>query len=176
MESTPSFWKACLKYGLIMGLVSIVMTMLFYMLDLMFATWIMIPSIVLTLIVLFLLQRSYRDTYLNGYITYGRALGTGMVIFIYAAVIIAIFSYLLYTVIDPELIDKSLSAAAAKLESKGIPESSMDAALSMQEKMLKPWIISLSSIFNTLLMGFIMSLITSIFITKKGNPLLENEQ
>lgn len=175
MESTPSIWKSCLKYGLIMGLVSIVMTMLFYMLDLMFATWILIPNIALTLIVLFLLQRSYRDTYENGFISYGRALGTGMIIFIYTAIIVAIFSYLLYSIIDPGLIDKSIAAAAAKLEAKGIPESSMDAALSMQEKMLKPWIISLSSILNTLFMGFIMSLITSIFVTKKGNPLLESE-
>jgi len=176
MESTPSIWKTCLKYGLILGLVSIVFSVLIYMFDLTFATWTIIPSLLLSFIVLFLLQRSYRDTYNNGFITYGKSLGVGVVIFIYASVIIAIYTYLLYTVIDPGMIDKQMAMAADKMVAKGIPEASMDAALKMQEKMLKPWIISLMGIFTTIFYGFILSLISSIFVAKQGNPLLENEK
>jgi len=176
MESTPSIWKTCLKYGLILGLVSIVFSVLIYMFDLTFATWTIIPSLLLSFVVLFLLQRSYRDTYNNGFITYGKSLGVGVVIFIYASVIIAIYTYLLYTVIDPGMIDKQMAMAADKMVAKGIPEASMDAALKMQEKMLKPWIISLMGIFTTIFYGFILSLISSIFVAKQGNPLLENEK
>lgn len=175
MENTPSVWKSCLKFGLIMGLISVVLSVLFYMLDLLFAPWIVIPNLILSLVVLYLLQRSYRDTYENGYITYGKAFGAGVVIFIYAAIITAIFTYLLYAVIDPGLVEKSLAATSAKLEAKGIPQSAIDAGLEMQEKMLKPWIISLSGIFFSMLSGVIMSLITSIFVAKKGNPLIDNE-
>jgi hypothetical protein len=176
MESTPSIWKTCLKYGLILGLVSIVFSVLIYMFDLTFATWTIIPSLLLSFIVLFLLQRSYRDTYNNGFITYGKSLGVGVVIFIYASVIIAIYTYLLYTVIDPGMVDKQMAMAADKMVAKGIPEASMDAALKMQEKMLQPWIISLMGIFTTIFYGFILSLISSIFVAKQGNPLLENEK
>jgi len=175
MESTPSIWKSCLKYGLIMSLVSIVMSILFYMLDLTFATWIAIPNAALSLVVLFLLQRSYRDTYENGFIGYGKALGCGMVIFLYAAVIIAVYTYILYTVIDPGLIDKYAAATAGKLEAKGMTQDAIDAAMKIQEKMMKPWIMVVSSLFSIIFSGFLMSLITSIFVAKKGNPLLENE-
>jgi hypothetical protein len=175
MESTTSIWKSCLKYGLIMGLISIVMSVLIYMLDLTFATWIIIPNIIVSIVVLFLLQRSYRDAYENGYISYGKSLGAGMIILVYAAIIVAVYTYLLYKVIDPGLIDKTIAASTAKLEAKGMPESAIDAATKMQAKMLKPAIISLTQVFSTLFMGFLMSLVTSIFISKKGNPLTENE-
>jgi hypothetical protein len=176
MESTPSIWKTCLKYGLILGLVSIVFSVLIYMFDLTFATWTIFPSLLLSVIVLFLLQRSYRDTYNNGFITYGKSLGVGVIIFIYASVIIAIYTYLLYTVIDPGMVDKQMAMAADKMVAKGIPEEAMDTALKMQEKMLKPWIITLMGIFTTVFYGFILSLISSIFVAKQGNPLLENEK
>jgi len=175
METTTSIWKSCLKFGVILGLISVVMSVLYYVMDIMFASWIMVPSIVVTLVVLFLLQRSYRDSCENGYITYGRALGSGVIMLLYAAIIGAIFAYLLYAVIDPGLVDKSLAAAQAKLEAKGMPEAAIDAAVKVQQKMLQPWVISLSSIFGTMFSGTIMALITSIFVTKKGNPLIDNE-
>ncbi|HNX67152.1 MAG TPA: DUF4199 domain-containing protein [Bacteroidales bacterium] len=175
METTTSIWKSCFKYGIILGLVSVVLSVLFYVMDLMFASWVFLPIIIVTLVALFLLQRSYRDTYENGYITYGRALGSGVVMLLYSAIVGAIFAYLLYAVIDPGLVDKSLAAAQAKLEAKGMPEAAIEAATKVQQKMLQPWVISLTTIVNTMFMGTIMALITSIFVTKKGNPLIDNE-
>ena len=175
MESTTSIWKSCFKFGIILGLVYIVISVLFYVMDLTFATWAAIPNIIVGLIVLFLLQRSYRDTCENGFITYGKALGSGMIMFIYAAVLVAIYTYILYAVIDPGLIDKTIAYSTAKLEAKGLPQAAIDASAKMQEKMMKPWIISLTTIFYSLFSGLIMSLITSIFVAKKGNPLTENE-
>lgn len=61
---------------------------------------------------LFLL-RSYRDHYNSGYISYGKSLGAGVVITVYAAIITAIYIYVLYAFIDPGLIDKSLALAEA---------------------------------------------------------------
>jgi hypothetical protein len=175
METTTSIWKSCLKYGIMLGLISVVMSVLFYVMDVMFVSWIWIPSLIVSIIALFLLQRSYRDTYENGFITYGRAFGSGMVIILYSAIIGAVFAYLLYAVIDPGLVDKSLSVAQAKLEAKGMPEATIDAALKMQRKMLHPLVISITGVLMSMLTGLIMSLLTSIFVAKKGNPLTENE-
>jgi hypothetical protein len=175
METTTSIWKSCLKYGIIFGLISVVMSVLFYVMDVMFATWVLWPSLLITAVVLFLLQRSYRDTCENGFITYGRALGSGVVMLLYSAIISAIFAYVLYAVIDTGLADKAIAASQAKLEAKGMPESAIDAAVKVQQKMFQPWVISLSTIFNTMFFGTIVALITSIFVAKKGNPLTEIE-
>ena len=173
MEQKKSMWKETLNYGIILGLVTVVFSVLTYMFDLTFKTWILWPSLLLSVVVLYLLLRSYRDHYNNGYITYGKSLGAGVIINIYAAIISAVYIYLLYTVIDPELMSKSMAVAEAKMVEKGLPEEAIEKAIEMQAKMLKPWFTTLSSTLSSIFYGFILSLIVSIFIKKEGNPLLD---
>ncbi|MEZ4997945.1 MAG: DUF4199 domain-containing protein [Bacteroidales bacterium] len=176
MEQKRSVWKETLNYGIILGLITVVFSVLTYMFDLTFKTWLMWPSMLLSLVVLFFLLRSYRDHYNNGYISYGKALGAGVVINIYAAIIAAIYIYVLYTFIDPGLIDKSMAVAEAKMAERGLPDAAVEQALEMQAKFLKPWITTLTATIMSIFYGFILSLIVSLFIMKKGNPLLDEAE
>ena len=176
MEAKKSIWKETLNYGIIYGLITVVFSVLTYMFDLTFKTWILWPSLLLSIIVLFFLLRSYRDHYNNGFISYGRSVGAGVIISIYAAIITAIYIYVLYAFIDPGLMDKSLAMAEEKLIAKGLPEEAVDQALAMQAKMMKPWFTALMGIINSVFYGLILSLIVSLFVMKKGNPLLEESE
>lgn len=173
MEQKRSMWKETLNYGIIMGLITVVFSVLTYMFDLTFKTWIVWPSMLLGIIVLFFLLRSYRDHYNNGYISYGKSVGAGVIINIYAAIIAAIYIYLLYSVIDPGLIDKSLAVAEAKMAEKGLPEDIIEKAMVTQAKMMKPWFTTLMATISSVFYGLILSLIVSLFVMKKGNPLLD---
>jgi hypothetical protein len=175
MEEKKSVWKETLKYGIIMGLISIVFSVLTYMFDATGKSWVILPSLAISVVVLYLLLRSYRDTLNNGYITYGRAVGAGVVMNVYAALITAVYIYFLFGFIDPGLIDKQMLDAEEKLIARGMPESSIDAGLQMQAKFMKPWFMAISSIFSAVFFGLILSLIVSLFIKKEGNPLLEEE-
>jgi len=175
MEERKSVWKETLNYGLIMGLVGIVFSVLTYMLDITGKSWIIVPSLIISVVVLYLLLRSYRDTYNHGYISYGKAVGAGVVINIYAALMTAVYIYILYGFIDPGLIDKQILEAEEKMIARGMPEGSIDAALAMQAKFVKPWIMAISSIFTAAFFGLILSLLVSLFIKKEGNPLLDDE-
>lgn len=176
MEEKRSVWKETLNFGIILGLIAIVLSVLTYMLDLTFKTWILWPSLVISFLVLFLLLRSYRDHYNNGYISYGKSVGAGVVINVYAAVITAVYIYVLYAFIDPGLVDQQLAVAEEKMVSRGMPESAIEAGLAMQAKLMKPWFTSLMSVINGVFFGLIMSLLVSLFIMKKGNPLLDEEE
>lgn len=46
----------------------------------------------------------------------------------------------------------------------------------MQAKMMKPWFTALMGIINSVFYGLILSLIVSLFVMKKGNPLLEEAE
>lgn len=176
MEQKKSIWKETLNYGIILGLVSVGFSVLTYMFDLTFKSWIMVPSLLISLLVLYLLLRSYRDHYNNGYISYGKSVGAGVVINLYAAIITAIYVYVLYAFIDPGLVEKSLAFAQEKMIARGVPEAGLDAASAMQAKMMKPWIQALSSIFYGVFFGLLISLIISLFVMKKGNPLLDEAE
>lgn len=173
MEEKRSIWKETLNYGIILGLISVGLSVLTYMFDLTFKTWLMWPMMLISVLVLFFLLRSYRDHYNNGYISYGKSVGAGVIINLYAAIIGAIFVYVLYAFIDPGMIDKSLAVAEEKMLAKGLPESAIEQAMEMQAKMMKPWFTALMSVINGVFMGLILSLIVSLFVMKKGNPLLD---
>ena len=173
MEEKRSVWKETLNYGIILGLISVGLSVLTYMFDLTFKTWITWPSLLISILVLYFLLRSYRDHYNNGYITYGKSVGAGVVINIYAAIITAIYVFVLYSFIDPGLVDKSLAVAEQRMIDRGIPDSAIEQAMQMQAKIMKPWFTSLMSTISSIFYGLIVSLIVSLFIMKKGNPLLD---
>ncbi len=173
MEQKRSIWKETLNYGIIYGLITVGLSLLTYMFDLTFETWIIWPSLLIGVLVLFFLLRSYRDHYNNGYITYGKSVGAGVVISVYAALISAVYIYVLYAFIDPGLVEKSLVVAEEKMIAKGVPEAALDQALAMQAKMMKPWFTAMMATISSVFYGLILSLIVSLFIMKKGNPLLD---
>ena len=173
MEQKRSIWKETLNYGIILGLVTVGFSVLTYMFDLTFKIWIIWPSLLISFLVLFFLLRSYRDHYNNGYISFGKSVGAGVIINIYAAVISAIYVYVLYSFIDPGLVEKSLAVAEERLISRGVPDAAIDSAMEMQAKMMKPWFTSLMGIINSVFFGLVVSLIVSLFVMKQGNPLLD---
>lgn len=177
MEAKRSIWKETLNYGIILGLISVGLSVLTYMFDLTFRTWIMWPTILINIVILYLLLRSYRDHYNNGYITYGKSVGAGVIISLYAMIISAIYIYVLYAFIDPGLTEKSLAFAEERIRTRmaarGLPEGSLDSMMARQAKMMTPWFTSLMAVINGVFTGLIMSLIVSLFVMKSGNPLLE---
>jgi len=176
MEQKANVWKANLTNGLILGLIGIVYTLVIYFLDLTINKVQGYVFLLILIVTLYFLMKSYRDNYLHGYMTYGQAVGAGVVIFLYYSIITAIFTYILFALIDPGLIDKQLAAAEELMAKRGIPQEAMDAGLNIQKKMMKPEIMAPVSIFGNMLYGVIMSLIVAIFVKKEGNPLIDSPE
>ena len=173
MEEKVNVWKANLTNGLILGLAGIAFSLILYFLDLTLnksAGYINIP---IQLILLFLLLKSYRDNFLHGQITYGQAVGAGVVIFVYYTVIMAVYGYLLYSVIDPGLVKKSLAIAEDAMAKKGLPQAQIDTAMAMTAKFMKPVVMVISGVFVSMFFGIVYTLIISIFVKKEGNPLID---
>ena len=173
MEEKVSVWTANLTNGLILGLIGIVYSLVVYFFDLTLNQVQGYLFLVILLVALYFLVKSYRDHYLHGQMTYGQAVGAGIVIFFYYSIITAIFTYILFAFIDPGLIDKQLAMTEEMLQKRGLPQEAMDAALKVQEKMIKPGIIAPLSILSNMLYGLIMSLIIGIFVKNEGNPLID---
>jgi len=176
MDQNVNPWKANLTNGVIFALIGIVYSLVIYFLDLSFNKiqgWIFI---VIQIIILYFLVKSYRDNYKSGMITYGQAVGAGVIIFLYYAIIMALFTYILYTVIDPDLIDKQLAFAEEEMLKRGLPEASVEAGMKVQSKMMKPGIMAPLSIFGSMFQGLIMSLIVAAFVRKEGNPLIDTPE
>jgi len=176
MEEKVNAWKLNLTNGLILGLVGIVYSLVVYFMDLSFNQVQGYLFLVIEIGLLYFLLKSYRDNFLHGQITYGQSFGTGMIICLYYSIIMAIFTYLLYTVIDTGLLAKQLAFTEETMLKKGLPQASIDAGMAIQAKIMKPAIMAPISILGNMIGGAILSLIVSIFIKKEGNPLIDAPQ
>ena len=173
MEEKVSVWKANLNNGLILALVGIVYSLIMYFLDLYLNKTQGYIFMVVLIVVLYYLVKSYRDNYLHGYITYGQAVGAGVVIFLYYALISAVFAYILFKFIDPDLTARQLAMTEEILLKKGMPQEAIDAGMKVQKKMMVPEIMAPFSILGNMFTGVIMSLLVAIFVRKEGNPLID---
>jgi hypothetical protein len=173
MEQTVNPWKANLTNGLIMGLIGVVYSLVVYFLDLSFNKWQGWLFLLIQIVILYFLVKSYRDNYRYGMISFGQALGAGVIIFLYYAIIMAVFVYILYAVIDTDLIDKQLAFTEEQMLKRGMPEASVEAGMKLNQKIMKPAIMAPFSILSSMFQGVIMSLIVAAFVRKEGNPLVE---
>jgi len=176
MEEKVSVWKASLTNGLILGLLGVVYSLVVYFLDLSFNKVQGYVFLLILIVALFYLVKSYRDNFLHGYINFGQAVGAGVVIFVYYSIISAVFAYILYSVIDPGLIDKQLAFGEEMMIKRGLPQEAIDASMKIQKKMLVPGIMAPFSILGNMLTGTIMSLLVAIFVRKEGNPLIDSSE
>jgi hypothetical protein len=173
MEQNVNVWKANLTNGLILGLAGVVYSLVIYFMDLSFNKVQGFVFIAIEGVILFFLLKSYRDSHKHGQITYGESMGAGVIICLYYSLIIAVFTYLLYTVIDSGLVGKQLAMVEETLQKKGMPQESIDMAMKLQTKIMKPAFIAPLSVLGNMMWGVVLSLIVSIFIKKEGNPLVD---
>ncbi|MCU0472723.1 MAG: DUF4199 domain-containing protein [Bacteroidales bacterium] len=174
MEQNVNVWKANLTNGLIMGLIGIVYSLVIYFLDLSLNKVQGYVFMVILLVVLFFLVKSFRDNYMHGMITFGQSLGAGLIIFLYYSIIMALFTYILYAVIDPDLTGKMLAAGEEAMLKKGMPQTQIDAGMAIQAKIMKPAFMALMGILSSMFTGFIISLLVAAFVRKEGNPLVDS--
>ena len=174
MESKANPWKANLTNGLILALIGVVYTLVMYFLDLSLNKVQGYIFMLIQVAMLYFLLKSYRDNFMHGQITYGQSVGAGVIICLYYGILISIFTYILYTVIDPGLVAKQLALAEEGMRAKGnLTEAQIEAGMKFTGKIMKPGVMAISGIFLGMIWGTVLSLIVSIFIKKEGNPLID---
>ncbi len=125
------------------------------------------------LLILFLVMgiKSYRDQDMGGHITYGRSLGTGVLIGIFGGIITGFCTVLMFTVIDPGLVEKIITKAQEQMIEKGtMSEDQIEMAIGWTRKMMTPIWLFLFSVLGGAFMSFLFSLIISIFTRKEQTP------
>ena len=164
----PSKMKSALNFGAILGLILMVLSLITYVFEMYenkafgYLSWVVIiAGIVLGI-------RKYRDGALGGYISYGNALGYGVLVTLFAAIIVSFVNYVYLGFIDPSFIDFTLEQTEIQMIEQGQPEEAIEMAMSWTRKMVSPIGIFIMGIIGTTFMGFIVSLIAAAFL--KNDP------
>ena len=166
MEENISIWKNSLTHGVILGLVLIVFAIMMYVFNTFFnpnMQTIYYLIIVTTIVIGTLKQKKLE----NGIISYGKALAVGTIVSFVGAVIFSMFVLVLFKYIDSSLIDRYLYDTEKMYIELG--KSDKEIELLMMYPKLYPVLVNVFGyIFGFSFIGFLLSLVTSIFLKNKN--------
>ena len=142
--------------------------LILYFLDMGLERWVQWASFAITIAVMVYCLVAYRNEYLGGYASYGKILKMAIAISIISAVITAIYQYLLFAVLDPDMMDKvRLTVEERIMNNPRIPESFYDQAMERAEKNLTIKRMVLNALIFGSVASIILGLIISAFVKKE---------
>lgn len=168
MEQKSTFWRTAAMYGLYVGVVITLFSVILYVAGQSQNTYLAMLSYPLMAIGIIIAQINYRDKELGGAISYGHAVGFGTALMLFVGIISALYALIIFKV-DPTLVDQIRIAQEEGLLQRGLTEEQIEASMAMTSKMMTPGWMSISALFGSVLIGTIISLVTSIFVKRQPN-------
>ena len=170
--------KGAIKSGVIIGLISILITLIVYLAspDLFAVWWFGICLIVLIIVLVTVFGVKFRNAN-TGYLSFGQSFLYCWLSFVVAGLFGSIFSILLYEVIDPDLpnfiINESIKNTAEIMRGFGANEASLDLQIEQMEKDLPANFQVGGIIKNFFIMAVVYAVISLItgLIVKKNEPI-----
>jgi len=172
--ATPSVSTAPVgtRYGLITGLVSVIITFGIYALQLEQQPVARFATMVVLVVGIILAQRSFKAEN-AGFMSYGQGLGVGLTVSGMVGLLSAIFMYVYTNFVDPDLMTRIMEKARADMEAKGsMSDAQIDQAMALSAKFTTGPIMLAFTVLGSILIGLIISLIASAFI-KNPQPEFE---
>jgi len=165
--------KFAMNYGAVLGLFLMLIALLFWVLGI-DEQQSVIPSILNNMIIIGFLVYAisqYRDNFNNGFISYAESLKLGTSVAFFSSVIMAFYTFIYITYLNPDMLANIMNMTEqAMLEADPeISDQQLDLALSMTSKFMQPHWMMIMGVLSGTFMGFLFSLIISIFL-KKENP------
>ncbi len=162
--------QVIIKFSIIYALANIGMALILYILEVMDKSWMVsILSLAVNSAILFFAMKSRKNDTLGGFMSYGQGFGTGMLIMVFGGLITAVYTFVFYSYIDPEFINKTLEISRTEMLKKDMSDEQIDQALEMSKKFMSPVMMTVFAYLASLFIGLIISLILAAVI-KKDNP------
>ncbi|HEX9648956.1 MAG TPA: DUF4199 domain-containing protein [Cyclobacteriaceae bacterium] len=169
MEEKTTIGKVAMKYGLILGLLSIVYFLVLSFADVLGKSnlWNYL-GIIFTIAVIYLAHKTFKEEG-DGFMSYGQGLGIGTLTSLYSAILSNIFTFVYLSYVDDTMIQNIREKSISDMEARGMSQGQIDQAMGFSETFMSPGFLMIMGILGGVLIGFIVSLLVSA-ITKNSNP------
>lgn len=158
--------KVSLKYGLILGGLTVLYSLIINQIGLGTDRTIASLSYLILPIVLFLAMK--KNQVVSEEYSFGAGFKTGFKTTALASLIILIFTYVYFSFIDPDMIQFIIEQAENDLYAQNMSEEQVEMALEMQKAFIQPGSMAIMGGIAYLIFGTILALIIAA-ITKKSD-------
>jgi len=168
-EKSKSSTPNALTYGLITGVVMIVYSLILYLFNLHLNKYLGYISFLILIAGMAYGTVQFRNKDMNGFISYGKAYSSGFMIALFAGILGAIYSFIFYKFIAPDVVREILDMARQNIMAKSpeMTDEQIEQAMNITAKFMTPPLMSIFYLIYCLIVAAIGGLITSVFIKKE---------
>ncbi len=159
--------SAGIRYGLILGVVSIVYFLLLTILSVDMTGPIKYVSYLMAAAFIFLAHKYFKDNG-DGFMGYGQGIGIAFWMSIISSVISSVFTFIYIKFVDSGFIDALKEKQLEQFQEKGMTDQQIDQAMSFSDMFMTPGAILIFGLVGGILGTVIIALIVTIFTQKKA--------
>jgi len=169
-EKKTSYGKLTLYYGLIVGGLLVLLSLILYISDVGRESYLNSIQYLILLGGIIWGSKTYRDMYLDGNITYGKSFSVGFMIGLFASILSSIYIFLFFQYFDPGMMTEILNNTEQNLlkANPNISDADLEMALKYSAKFTTPVMIAVWSFLANVIVSVILSLIVAIFIKREN--------
>ena len=156
-------WKGLIGVGLMAGVAQAVAGVAMYLAGVYFAPWSFMVSLFVLLVCIVVGTRWYTTHYLNGQITYLRAVSVGIAISVCTGLVYAVYNMVSISWFYPNFLDEEVRARMAQAV---VDQQNPDSFASMRAGVSAPG-IAISNLIRLSVFGSVLSLISSLFLKRR---------
>lgn len=168
-EKSPSAGQSALFYGLLLGVAMIVVHLILYLANIQKETSGIVVSFIVMIAGVVLASLDYRNKKLKGFISYGKAVKIGFLTMLFAAFIVAPYTFVYHGYINTNDILEAKIEATQDIYNMGMESEQEEQWIKIQEFVHTPLVYAGGALLTYPFFGIIIALITSIFIKKEEN-------
>ncbi len=180
MENKPNVWKNALNWGLIVGIISIILSVVLYVFNLKPINFtnmgiLFLLSLIVSVVALVYAVKSYRNNVYGGFINFKDAFVFGLLVMIISSIISSLYSFIFLSFIDPDyllsVVEGTRQSTEEFLLGRGMSEEDVAKAMekAAEEPIPTPLKSSLQGILSGSIFGAILSLIIAAIMKKKND-------
>jgi hypothetical protein len=171
MENKVTVSQIGLRYGLILGLLSIVFGLILQMTGQATNNWLSSIGYIIFIVVIILAHKAFKEGG-DGFMSIGQGIGIGTLLSLIGGTLSSIFTFLYLKFVDDSMLQTIRDKQIEGMEAQGMDDAQIDQAMEIAGKFSGPVAILIIGIVGSIFIGFIISLIVALF-TKKSNPALD---
>jgi len=158
-----SLSKNALNFGAMVGIVMSVIQLIAFSFGVSDSGVVSWMHIIILIMAISWSVRKYRGSQ-EGFISYSQALGFGVLLALGASLVFAFVNYLYIKFLDPEYMVMVLEQSEIALYEAGYDDEKVKLVMDMNRMMMGPGMFAVGLVFNFTIIGFVASLIISIFV------------
>jgi hypothetical protein len=167
-DNFPDAKTIVLHYGLLVGLVLILLQLLFFLIGIDKETYAGGISLLAMFVLCFWAVLDARKKN-NGLMAFGQGYKAGALALLSGGLISLLYYYLHITVIDPNYLESMLEFQKEKMRLKGLSEESIQKSMTFVEYMGRPGIATLLASVNIIISSLLFSLIAAALFQKTSD-------